>query len=345
MGQTLDPGCRLERAAEAVAGANIHSNPLCSIIGPAFAEMHRSNTQEQATDKQWEIGRRDDRRADVRLSHGLQDIEEARQYHINSMAWEKKRVQQDLLRIRQAGSVSKKGFATGALSIKKKGAWHGLPTTTNFAHIPNMDDERPESFTTNEPVAGSNTSPSLQTRINDFFSTTNANKLKTPSVDPSSSLTAESSSEDSDVVDVKQLMANRMSISAKAATAAEASKNKAHKDTTHIGTSTRNSIDEAVLVATVGQTSKQSSSHSPRRISVPEDVLTYDEEIYAPDGYPRTMLNMPDFEQAIEQAKKARYIRYRVNPEWNKELSVEEIFERKKNQELLEAQEKKAGGS
>ncbi|XP_078515338.1 coiled-coil domain-containing protein 190 [Lissotriton helveticus] len=317
--------------------------------------MQRSNTQGQATDKQWEIGRRDDRRTDVRLSHGLQDIEEARRYHINNMAWEKKRVQQDLLRIRQAGTVSKKSFAAGALSIKKKGGWHGHPTTTNFAHIPNMNDERAESFPTNEPVAESNTSSSLQTRINDFFSTTNSSKSKTPSVDPSSSLTGESSSEDSDVVNVKQLMANRMSLSAKAATAAEASKDKAHtaeaskykgqKGTTQIGTSTKNSIDESILAATDGQSSNQSSSYSPRRTSVPEGAQAYDEEIYAPDGFPRTMLTMPDFETAIEQAKKARYIRYRVNPEWNKELSVEEVFERKNNQESSDAQEKKAGGS
>ncbi|XP_069087607.1 coiled-coil domain-containing protein 190 [Pleurodeles waltl] len=308
--------------------------------------MHRTNTQVQDPDKQWEIGRRDDRRADVRLSHGLQDIEEARQYHINSMAWEKKRVQQDLLRIKQA-TATKKGFAADPLSVRQKGAWHGRQTNAlvkNSAASSDVEEERAGSFITNESVTRLSTPPTLQSRINDFISMTSTNKFKTPSVNPSSALSEDSSTEDSDVVDVKQLMANRMNISAKAASAAEASKDKAHKDAS-LTVSTRSSTDETIMVSTDSKTSNQPSSTTPRRPSIPADVLTFDEEIYAPDGYLRTMHTMPDFEQSIEQAKKARYVRHRVNPEWNKELSVDEIFERKKDQQSSVAQKTNAGGS
>lgn len=56
--------------------------------------------------------------------------------------------------------------------------------------------------------------------------------------------------------------------------------------------------------------------------------VIFDEEIYAPDGGLRTLHTMPDFMDSLEEAKHARYIRHRVKPDSEKELSVGEIFQK-----------------
>ncbi|KAH9507604.1 hypothetical protein Btru_051562 [Bulinus truncatus] len=55
---------------------------------------------------------------------------------------------------------------------------------------------------------------------------------------------------------------------------------------------------------------------------------SWDPEHFNPDGSIRTVHRMPGFEQAYAQAQKARYIRHRNATEKEKELSVNQIFDK-----------------
>ena len=56
------------------------------------------------------------------------------------------------------------------------------------------------------------------------------------------------------------------------------------------------------------------------------DGLTFDADLYHPDGRLRTLHRMPDFLSTIKQAKKARYVRHKEKQWFEKELSIGEIF-------------------
>ncbi|XP_069497155.1 coiled-coil domain-containing protein 190 [Ambystoma mexicanum] len=294
--------------------------------------MHRTNPHALDADRHWEMGRREDRRESVRLSNGLHDIEEARQYHINSMAKEKKRIQQDLMKIKQA-----KTFPPGSgseFTRKQRLGWGGLHTTTAGKDVAGstavVGERSPTDSTsnTNELEAGPGTSLSLQTRINDFMGVVGSSKIKTPSSTLDSASNLEPPTKDCDeMVEVKKLMAHKMTISAKPTLQGQSSKGTSHTDA-RIADASRPDFDTTTATSENKHSGKQTSPGKQRRTSIPADPLILDEEAYAPDGYLRTMHTMPDLEESMEEAKKARYIRHRVNPEWNKELTVEQIFEK-----------------
>ena len=55
--------------------------------------------------------------------------------------------------------------------------------------------------------------------------------------------------------------------------------------------------------------------------------MSFDSDTYNPDGTLRTVHTMTTFEHRYEQAKKARYVRHRDKPDFERELSVSQIFE------------------
>eukprot|EP00061_Rhincodon_typus_P017267 g45883.t1 len=79
-----------------------------------------------------------------------------------------------------------------------------------------------------------------------------------------------------------------------------------------------------------GQSRSRESTSSPP-LSACHENPGYDSEFYAPDGLPRTMHTMPSFLEAFAEAKKARYIRHRTKPEDERELSISEIFAKRKD--------------
>nr|KAG5703026.1 hypothetical protein BaRGS_016187 [Batillaria attramentaria] len=58
------------------------------------------------------------------------------------------------------------------------------------------------------------------------------------------------------------------------------------------------------------------------------DSPNFDPEHYNPDGSLRTVHKMPDFNTSYDEASKARYIRHRKVLDREKELSVNEVFEK-----------------
>ncbi|KAL8625843.1 hypothetical protein ACOMHN_012435 [Nucella lapillus] len=66
----------------------------------------------------------------------------------------------------------------------------------------------------------------------------------------------------------------------------------------------------------------------PRKIRGKDgaDGPSFDSDQYNPDGSLRTVHRMPDINESFKQARKARYIRHRAPPDFDKELPVEQIF-------------------
>ncbi|KAG5275976.1 hypothetical protein AALO_G00126570 [Alosa alosa] len=60
----------------------------------------------------------------------------------------------------------------------------------------------------------------------------------------------------------------------------------------------------------------------------PADAPLVPFELLAPDGRLRTVHTLPNFGQALAEARKARYIRHRGKPPSERELTIREIFSR-----------------
>ncbi|XP_075689596.1 coiled-coil domain-containing protein 190 isoform X2 [Rhinoderma darwinii] len=260
--------------------------------------MQRSRHLGNNMDKQWESERRGAKRAEVRLNNGIQEIEEAQHYHMNSMTKEQKRLQKDLVRIKQA-------------TVKK---------TSNVKS--NHNTEIPQAQGTDigksvrsqvvaPPVIASGSSMTLQMRINDFMDGVKKGKAENLQKNET-----ELSLSGTNITDTKSSPARRLSI----CSVAEDTMPKSDLP----GKST------GILSNT---TDKTPGSANPqflrqRRGSLFKDKPAFDEEVYAPDGGLRTLHTMPDLMDSLEEAKNARYIRHRVKPESEKELSVGDIFQK-----------------
>ncbi|KAM8931044.1 coiled-coil domain-containing protein 190 isoform 2-T2 [Pelodytes ibericus] len=285
--------------------------------------MQRSKLIGSNMDKQWEAQRRGDRRAAVRLNNGLQEIEEAQLYHVNSMTKEQKRLQMDLIKMKQSKSKNK--------TTNPKGVPPGKPALLQtfpgsrgqICRTENRGDRKQPAHQSDGSVMASGSSMTLQMRINDFMDGVNK-KGKTDS--PSSpSPNTEPSLSGINMTDLKNSMAKRLSISESSPVLqGEGSIDNEQK-------SSDKSKEPTIKTSLQETTSKPMNFNpqfvKPRRGSLFKEKLFFDEEIYAPDGGLRTLHAMPDMMNSFEEAKKARYIRHKNKLDSEKELSVQEIFQ------------------
>ncbi|KAG8556288.1 hypothetical protein GDO81_018009 [Engystomops pustulosus] len=253
--------------------------------------MQRSRNLGTNMDKQWEAERRGAKRAEARLNNGIQEIEEAQHYHMSTMTKEQKRLQKDLIRIKQA-------------TVRK---------TSNMKNSHQMEILQTPGAGKSQlvssakgPVMASGSSITLQMRINDFMD--GVKKVENPQQNGAEILHSGTS-----VTDAKS-SSRRTSISS-------------------VTEDTKNDQSGKSSGLPASKNDKGSGSVNPqflkqRRGSLFKDKIAFDEEIYAPDGGLRTLHTMPDFMDSLEKAQKARYIRHRVKPESEKELSVGEIFQK-----------------
>ncbi|XP_018428780.1 PREDICTED: coiled-coil domain-containing protein 190 [Nanorana parkeri] len=280
--------------------------------------MNRSRLLGNNVDKQWEAERRGAKRAEVRLNNGIQEIKEAQSYHINSMTKEQKRLQKDLMRIRQA-TVRKTTSPTSVKENHKTGS--------------QFKDERTRNQPTSLPegqVIASGSSMTLQMRINDFMDGVNSRNTK----------------EDSEVVQRNEVEYSVSGTSTTDSMAPDASISSVKESTNSKSNSKQGKSselpidsDDKTLPSVVKSLNEDVAMKPPalgpqymrRRSSLFKDKPLFDEEIYAPDGVLRTQHTMPDFMESLEEAKHARYIRHKVKPDSEKELSVAEIFQRNNN--------------
>ncbi|KAM4642653.1 coiled-coil domain-containing protein 190 [Discoglossus pictus] len=258
--------------------------------------MQRSRILAINADKQWEAERRGAKRDNIRLSHGLKEIEAAQMYHVNSMTKEQKRIQKDLERIRQANQ--KKSTNSRGVHQDYKASTH--PTGSGGRRQGAHPDVGSESSAKGAAMASSS---ALQMRINDFMDgIINMKGSKESAQNPPS----ESSPSDASLADG----AKNLSIS---------------------GEEDNSQAETAGLVMDSGEKGQgeiSPQSLSRRRSSLMKETPPLDPDMYLPNGQLRKMYTMPDFNDAMEQARKARYIRHRGQVEWERELTIEEIFQK-----------------
>ncbi|CAH2312759.1 Hypothetical predicted protein [Pelobates cultripes] len=289
--------------------------------------MSRSKRLDGTMDKQWEAERRGAKRAEVRLNNGIQQIEEAQLYHVNTMTREQKKLQMDLIKMKQASAKSKtttrSGVPPGKPALHPTGGRGQLLRPENHAER----TRKQSASRSNGPVMASGSSMTLQMRINDFMDGVGKKgKMAEPPVSGMS------------VTDVGNSIARRLSISGNSTVTEVRESN--NKDQDSASGVTMESSDKSLgsSMKSLQETSTRPIYVTPpsarsRRGSLFKEKLYFDEETYAPDGGLRTLHTMPSAMDSFEEAKKARYIRHSKKIESERELSVQEIFQREQAQD------------
>ncbi|KAM9324536.1 coiled-coil domain-containing protein 190 [Gastrophryne carolinensis] len=273
----------------------------CGQLYQYTANMHGSKLFRNNADSRWESERRGAKRSEVLLSHGIQEIEDARIYHLSSMTKEQKQLQKDLTRIQQA-AIKKTGSPNNVKETQKK------RSTFQSVSSRNQPGDCPV-----EPVMASGLRMTLEMRINDFMDGVSNRKAVLGG----------------SINDTK-MTSRRLSISS--ANDQTQTENSLHP--TSVENLTTNEITLPLIPAVKTLTEDSTPKPAPlnpqylrqRRGSIFRDKPLFDEEIYAPDGGLRSCHTMPDLMESLEKAKQARYIRHKHKPESEKELTIGEIF-------------------
>ncbi|XP_006014086.2 coiled-coil domain-containing protein 190 [Latimeria chalumnae] len=308
--------------------------------------------------KRSEAQRREAKRTEARLMSGLHDIEEARLYHVNTMIKEQRRIQRDLMRVKQGDGVAQnKGIKLKvSISIRysktkmisnSRNLFPGnerdrslvfnrvmlptIPIGKDQKHIMEPDAHRAKKLfpmKMSRLAIQPGISVALQMRVNDFIDGDNSKKgsqVTQAMAEPDRSFTpsgirkvkAEASIADINMSNVKYSIAKRLSISGKPKGQEATEK----KEASSVDSKTAANEDEAIV-------SSSETTPKPGQLSVLAENSALNLEAFTPDGFLRTMYTIPSFQEAFQEAKKARYIRHRGIPESEKALSINEIFGR-----------------
>ncbi|KAL2089332.1 hypothetical protein ACEWY4_014020 [Coilia grayii] len=253
-----------------------------------------------------EAQRREERRVEARLAKGLQRLDEAKLYHINTLTREQRRLHRDLLNLR-AGNIWRKGF-TGGLGSRPLNHDHTCYNRTELPTIP-LSGKQTERHRLLKPQSGY----SLQARIQEFIS--------------NGDIKADGSTAPLCLPDLK--MQPGAVITSNSTTQGETDEGKAERE------KGRDAHKEKER-DTEGKTEKErdkdneeemvKETHTQMLSAADTSLVPF--ELFAPDGRLRTVHTLPNFAQALAEARKARYIRHRGKPPSEKELTIGEIFSR-----------------
>ncbi|XP_043074804.1 uncharacterized protein LOC122324454 [Puntigrus tetrazona] len=255
-----------------------------------------------------EAQRRDERRAEARLAEGLQRLDQAKHYHLNTLTREQRRLHRDLISIK-TGNPWKRGLHS--LGLRPANNDVGRPAAsykrTSFPIIPAAGKE-----------ADSHRSSSLQARVQEFMS--------------SGEKRAEHSSETLCLPDLK-----RQPVTSLTATSANTEREESEEGDVD-GEQDR---DGGARMEVLNDSQRdrermllrEREKDNERRAEIngnrcPSSPVSFPSEMLAPDGHLRTVHTLPNFAQALAEARKARYIRHRGQPLCERELTIREIFAR-----------------
>ncbi|XP_050819319.1 coiled-coil domain-containing protein 190 isoform X1 [Gopherus flavomarginatus] len=281
--------------------------------------------------KRWELERQYVKQAEARLSHGLQDLEEARLYQMNSMIREQRQIQKELQRLQQ-GNSRKKALATlGDLSqeVGKRPVLPMLPTLSGQQHRKRQAEQLRAPSTTLPKMEGlTQTAQSpLQHQKSDRDILDDEGQESCGRHGSTSTRTqakAASSITDISLSDLRHSIAKRLSTSANPAEQEE--------------TNSQGELGTGPTVLPCEQTEasdvdgsdtmpKPTSCTERRKPSLGHEKLSSDTDPYVPDrSHLRPMHSRPGFLELYAEARKARYIRHKGIPASEKELSLQEIF-------------------
>lgn len=265
-----------------------------------------------------EAQRRDERRAEARLAEGLQRLDQAKHYHLNTLNREQRGLHRDLISIK-TGNPWKRGLHSLGLRPSNYDVGHPAASykKTLLPIIPMAGKE-----TDSHSVSRSST---LQARVQEFIS--NGEKR------------AEHSSETLCLPDLKRQPIISLT-STRANTEREESKERemdgeqdrergAHTEVGEVVKDREKDSQkerEWMLLREREKDNEREAEINGNRCS--SSSVSFPSEMLAPDGHLRTVHTLPNFAHALAEAGKARYIRHRGQPLCERELTIREIFAR-----------------
>ncbi|XP_041967902.1 coiled-coil domain-containing protein 190 [Alosa sapidissima] len=258
-----------------------------------------------------EAQRREERRAEARLAKGIQRLDETKLYHINTLTREQRRLHRDLLNMR-AGNIWRKGFTgLGSQPFNHDPAHPMCYNRTQLPTIPlsGKDTKRHRPL---KPQSGY----SLQARVQEFITNgdgrvdSSAAPLCLPDLklQPGAAIPSNSTTQGDDRDEGKTEREKGKDGQREKERHRETKKEKEREKDKDKEVEMEKEIDTQTLP--------------------PADAPLVPFELLAPDGRLRTVHTLPNFGQALAEARKARYIRHRGKPPSERELTIREIFSR-----------------
>ncbi|TRZ01670.1 hypothetical protein DNTS_006152 [Danionella cerebrum] len=244
-----------------------------------------------------EAQRRKEKRSEVRLNQGLQRLDKAKLYQLNTLNQEQRRLRKDLSAI-----ISGNAWKRGLLNLERRSSNHDSThpaysyKRTTLPIIPARDPD-------------SHRNTSLQSRVQDFISSKEKRTEHSPEIlflpdlkcQPLTSLTTTSTNPD------REESMERVVI--------EEQNNEANMEVVR----NREKVGQEEMDGMREKDNVQSNMCQ-------SSVGSFIPEMLAPDGHLRTVHTLPNFARALAEARKARYIRHRGKPLCEKELSIQDIF-------------------
>ncbi|XP_077680906.1 LOW QUALITY PROTEIN: coiled-coil domain-containing protein 190 [Eretmochelys imbricata] len=280
--------------------------------------------------RHWELERQDVKQVEARLSHRLQDLEEARPYHMNSMIKEQREIQ----RLQQGNSRKKAHVTLGDLSqeVGKKPALPTLPTSSGQQHSNSQAEQLRAPRSTlpkmEGPTRAAQSPLQHQTHNGDILDDAEQESSgRHGSTSTCTQAKAASSIPDINLSDLRYSIARRLNISANLAEQEEtSSQGELGTGPTVLphGQSEASDVDGS---DTMPKPPAEASCTGRRKPSLGHEKLSSDTDAYAPDSsHLRSMHSRPGFLELYAEARKARFIRHKGIPASGKELSLQEIF-------------------
>ncbi|XP_035380476.1 uncharacterized protein LOC113591627 [Electrophorus electricus] len=277
--------------------------------------MHRSDWMVWSKEAQ----RRAERRAEARLAYGLQRLDEAKHYHLSTLAREQHMLQRHLLAIK-TGSRWRGRNTVGLQSSNLELSHPPVSYTKMLLPIIPLAGGEPDRHRSAKPYS----SRSLQDRVQDFISSgenraeSSTAQLCLPCLKlPTNTLPP----------DVPQRESrDREPVRLRVASHGERERETQRPLWETVRGRHKDGHRENELTAAHARDREKAEDRD--RVVSSSTPLSPLSELSAPDGHPRTVHTLPDFAQAMTEARKSRYIRHRGQPLSERELSIKEIFSR-----------------
>ncbi|XP_043819322.1 coiled-coil domain-containing protein 190 [Dromiciops gliroides] len=279
--------------------------------------------------RRWELERKDAKRAEARLSLRLLSLEESRLYRMNTVAWEQRQLQKELEKLRQGNSKKKFSSFGVLLGTQKK------------PEIPMILQQGGQRHRTAEPGGIRIETHLLQTKE---YETSKPIKIPSPhpmdciknkeeafsqSPRASSSLESGPKAPKRSSITVVNPPQDRDSINQPQGILADLQKPKAFSKAEQApgAPPDESEVIEIMEASPGGGVGPKPSSHTGKYGSTPgREMPPFDPKAYTLYSYLRTVDTMPTYLELFAKVKNARYLRHRVPPEFERELSVGEIF-------------------
>lgn len=250
--------------------------------------------------------RREERRTEVRLAQGLQRLDQAKLYHLNTLTREQHRLHRDLISMKTGNPWRRGLHSLGLRSSNHDVIRPAVSYKKTLLPIIPLAGREADSQRSMKPQPSS--SSSLQARVQEFISSGDTLCLPDLKRLPVTSTTTKREESKEREISGEQEMQN------------------ATEGHTEVGEVQRNKEKDIEMEWMLLR--DRDNAMGVEMNGCPSSAVTFPSEMLAPDGHLRAVHTLPNFTQALSEARKARYIRHRGQPLCERELTIREIFSR-----------------